>query len=126
VSSGTEDDSSGDEGRIAVRDEGDSAAERQAALVGLLSAGLEPPPAVDQLVSALAEARRAVTSYQVRNESPEGWLMSEMGRRGIRENAAVLATLELPEYRELAADAYRRVHPDRVGQLEAFLRHLQV
>jgi hypothetical protein len=45
---------------------------------------------------------------------PDGWLADETRIRGIRENAAVLAVLEVPEWREQAAEIYRREHPDRV------------
>jgi hypothetical protein len=75
-------------------------------------------------VSALADARRAVSTLKAHNEPLDAWLLSEVKIRGVRENAAVLAALEVPEYRERAATSYRDSHPDRARQLDEFLRYL--
>jgi hypothetical protein len=48
--------------------------------------------------------------------------MNRRSLRGIRENAAVLAVLELLSgRREQAAQAYRHEHPDRAGVLSDLL-----
>jgi hypothetical protein len=49
------------------------------------------------------------------------WLAGEVRLRGIRENAAVLAALEVPLRRAEVAQAYRQQHPDRVGGLNDLL-----
>jgi len=41
--------------------------------------------------------------------------------RGIRENAAVFAVLEIPGRREETARACRQEHPDRAGVLSELL-----
>lgn len=47
------------------------------------------------------------------------WLAGEVRLRGIRENAAVLAALEVPLRRAEVAQAYRQQHP--VGALNDLL-----
>ena len=98
---------------------------RQTALVELLAAGIVPVPTANQLVTALADARRHVASYHARNEPLDDWLATQVKRRGVIENAAVLAAVELPVYREMAANLYRRSHPERWPQLDGFLRQLE-
>jgi hypothetical protein len=73
------------------------------AITAFAGAGLRPPPSRALAVTALAGARRSVASHQARGESLGKWLAGEVRVRGIRENAAVLAVLELPEYRAMAA-----------------------
>jgi hypothetical protein len=73
------------------------------------------------IVMRLADARRAVTMHRERGLPPDGWLADEVRVGGIRENAAVLATLEVSEWRERATEIYRREHPDRVNVLDEFL-----
>ncbi len=82
------------------------------AIMAFLGAGLRPPPSRALAVTALAGARRSAASHQARGESLGKWLTGEIRVRGIRENAAALAVLELPGYRAMAAQAYARHHPD--------------
>jgi hypothetical protein len=102
---------------------GDRPAEerRRAALIAFLSAGMPSPPSTALLVEALAGARRTVVMHQARGLAVDHWLASEVRLRGIRENAAVLAVLEMPRRREETARAYRQQHPDRVGALNDLL-----
>jgi hypothetical protein len=92
---------------------------RSDAIVAFLGAGLSSPPSRTVMVSALANARRAVEEHQARSAAIDGWLAGEIRLRGVRENAAVLAVLELPERRPDVAAVYRGEHPDRVAALEA-------
>jgi hypothetical protein len=94
------------------------------AIMAFLGAGLRPPPSRALTVTALAGARRAVASHQARGESLGKWLAGEVRVRGIRENAAVLAVMELPEYRAMAAQAYARHHPGRITALNDLLAAL--
>src|SRR6185437_3663134 len=89
---------------------------RSAALIAFLGAGMYSPPSMALIVEWLAGARRAVALHQPRGRALDEWLAGEVRLRGIRGNAAVLAVLELlPGWREEAARAYRREHPDRAG-----------
>lgn len=100
----------------------DTPAERSAALIAFLGAGLPSPPSKALIVEALARARRAVAMHQGHGLVLDEWLAGEVRLRGIRENAAVLAVLELrPGRREETARAYRREHPDRAGALTGLL-----
>jgi len=100
----------------------DTPAERRAALLAFLGAGLPSPPSKALIVQVLAGARRAVATYQARGLAVDQWLAGEVRLRGIRENAAVLAVLELlPGLREQTARTYRHEHPDRVGALSDLL-----
>jgi hypothetical protein len=59
-----------------------------------------------------------VALHQAHDRALDEWLAGEVRLRGIRENAAVLAVLELlPGRRAEAARAYRCEHPDRAGVL---------
>jgi hypothetical protein len=102
---------------------GDLSAEerRRAALVGFIGAGMRSPPSTALLVEVLAGARRAIAMHQARGQALDQWLAGEVRLRGIRENAAVLAVLEMPGRRAEIAQAYRREHPDRVGALNELL-----
>jgi hypothetical protein len=94
------------------------------AILAFLSAGLHDRPSRAVMVSALAGARRTVAMLQSRGEPVADWLASETRLRGIRENAAALAVMEIPEHRHDTAQAYAREHPDRlriVGDLLAVL-----
>lgn len=73
------------------------------------------------MVAALAAVRCAVMVHQTRNEPFDSWLASEVRMRGVRENAAVLAVLELPARRAAMATEYRREHPDRATALDAVM-----
>ena len=101
----------------------DPAAEkrRAAAVAAFLGAGMHSPPSTALLVTALANARGSVAMHQARGLPVDEWLAGEVRLRGIRENAAVLAVLELPGRREEAAQAYRQQHRDRAGVLSELL-----
>jgi hypothetical protein len=94
---------------------------RRAAVVSFLGAGLSSPLPTSVMVSALAAARRELQAHLARRAPVNSWLESEVRLRGVRENAAVLAVLELPEQRAEIAEAYRRDHPDRVGALDELM-----
>src|SRR5215472_15485862 len=72
---------------------------RRAALTGFLGAGMPSPPSTALMVAALAGARRAVAMHQERGLAVDQWLAGEVRPRGIRENAAVLAVLEVKSIR---------------------------
>jgi hypothetical protein len=99
---------------------------RRAALVAFIGAGMPSPPSAALLVAALAGARRAVAMHQACGLAIDEWLAGEVRLRGIRENAAILAVLEMPGRREEIAQAYRRQHPDRVGTLSDLLAVLDL
>ena len=104
-------------------DGGDRPAEerRRAALIAFIGAGMPSPPSTALMVAALAGARRAVAMHQARGLAVDQWLAGEVRLRGIRENAAVAAVLEMPGQRGEIAQAYRQQHPDRAGALEDLL-----
>jgi hypothetical protein len=108
---------------VAVNDNGsglrDDQDVRSVVIVAFLGAGLPTMPPKSVLVDALSAARREVRACQARNAPIDSWLPDEIRHRGVRENAAVLAALELPEHRVEVAAAYRREHPDRVATLDA-------
>jgi hypothetical protein len=89
--------------------------------MAFLEAGLFPRPSRAQAVDALAVARRGVASCQARGEAVSEWLAGEINRRGICENAAVLAVLEIPDLRHRAAQGYVLDHPDRRQALKGLL-----
>ena len=91
------------------------------AITAFLGAGLFQQPSRAQAVDALTTARRRVASCQARGEAVSAWLAGEVHRRGIRENAAVLAVLEIPDFRHHAAQGYVLDHPDRRQALEELL-----
>jgi hypothetical protein len=88
---------------------------RGEAIMAFLGAGAHNRPSRAAMVSALASARRTVAILQSRGEPVADWLASETRLRGIRENAAALAVMEIPEHRHDTAQAYAREHPDRLG-----------
>jgi len=90
---------------------------RRAALITFLGAGMPSPPSRALMVEVLAGARRAIAMHQRHGRALNEWLAGEVRLGGIRENAAVVAVLELPGRREDAARAYCREHPDRAGVL---------
>jgi hypothetical protein len=90
----------------------------RAALAGFLSAGLDPAPSRAILVRALADARRSVAMLRSRKVSLAPWLASEIRLRGIRENAATLAVLEVANERDAIVDAYKQRYPQRAQQLD--------
>jgi hypothetical protein len=86
---------------------------RRDAIIAFLGAGLFQWPSPARAVDALAVARREMASCRARGESVRQWLAGEVHHRGIRENAAVLAVLEIPDFRHEAAQTYALDHPDR-------------
>jgi hypothetical protein len=98
---------------------------RRAALTAFLSVGIPGPPSSALLVQALANARRAVAMHQQRGLAIDQWLAGEIRQRGIKENASVLAVLEIPGRRDEIAAAYRQQHPDRTGALNDLLAVLE-
>jgi hypothetical protein len=104
------DESDGPHSAAGTRNDG-----RQTALIALLAAGSTVAPSRAAMVSALADARRAVAIHRERELPLDGWLAGEFRFRGVRENAAAVAALETPEWRDHAAAVYRREHPDRAG-----------
>ena len=90
-------------------------------IIAFLGAGLHQPPSRALAVAALARARRTVALHQVRGQSVSEWPASEARTGGIGENAAALAVMELPGYRDQARQAYALRHPDRVKILKDLL-----
>ncbi|UWP79903.1 hypothetical protein [Dactylosporangium fulvum] len=99
----------------------DPTEDRRQALLAFLNAGLPSPASTATMVTALADARRAVAAHQPRGLPLDDWLTGQIRLRGIRENAAVLAMLELPERRHQTAETYRHDHPDRSAVLDRLL-----
>jgi hypothetical protein len=97
-----------------------------AILVGFLSAGLDPAPSRAVLVSALADARRTIAALRSRREPIDQWLASEIRFRGVRENAAVLAALEVSGEPDAIANAYRERYPQRSEQLDNIVAFLKL
>ena len=97
---------------------------RSQVIMAFLSVGLHQPPSPAQAVTALASARRMVASLLTRGDPVAGWLASETRGRGLRENAAVLAAMETPEYRQMAAETYAHDHPDRFQAVNDLLAAL--
>ena len=102
----------------------DSRKFRQDALIAFMGSGLASSPTKAQLVSTLATARRSIAALRARHQNVDGWLSSEVRLRGIRENAATVAALEIPELRDRVATNYRREHPERIKPLDALLNFL--
>jgi hypothetical protein len=97
---------------------------KRAALISFLSAGLDPAPSRAVLVSALADARRAVAALRSRREPIAQWLTNEIRFRGVRENAAILAALEVSGERDEIVDAHRKRYPQRAEQLDEIVARL--
>jgi hypothetical protein len=97
---------------------------RRDTIMAFLGAGLFQRPSPAQAVGALATARREVASCRAHGESVRQWLTGEIHHRGIRENAAVLAVMDIPDFRHEAARAYALEHPDRRPVLEDMLAAL--
>jgi hypothetical protein len=93
---------------------------RHHAIIAFLGAGLRQGPSRAACVAALGAAR-AVATQQARGEPLGDWLTSEIRVRGIRENAAALAVMEVPEYRHQVAQAYALEHRDRCRVLNDVL-----
>jgi hypothetical protein len=86
---------------------------RRDAIIAFLGAGLHQPISTALAVDALGGARRAVAVSTARGASIGEWLASQTRVPRVRENAAVLAVIEMPEYQEATARAYALRHPDR-------------
>jgi hypothetical protein len=89
--------------------------------MAFLGAGLHDLLWPALVVDALGRARRSVAMYRERSEPVDDWLAGEVRLRGIRENAAVLAVLEVPQWRDQAAELYRGRYPERTRVLSALL-----
>jgi hypothetical protein len=98
---------------------------RHLAVTAFLGAGMHDPPTPAPAVQALADARRSVAACRAGNEPIVTWLADEIRFPGIRENAATLAVLELPEQRQAAAQSYVDRHPERAAILQELLAVLQ-
>ncbi len=92
-------------------------------MMAFLSAGVTPDPARAQLSTDLAAARRTVAACRRRLESCEAWLAGQVKYGGLRENAAVLATIEANPHSD-AMVAYLRRYPDRYVLASALMRLL--
>src|SRR5262249_61643375 len=74
----------------------DTPAERRAALIAFLGAGMPSAPSKALMAGALAGARRAVAMYQAHGRAVEDWLGGGIGLRGIRGKAARLVVAGVP------------------------------
>ena len=75
----------------------DDGRRRSSAIVAFLGTGMDPKPTRANMVDRLAHATRTVRELSGQGRQLEDWLADEMRIRGIRENAAVLAVLEIFE-----------------------------
>jgi hypothetical protein len=100
-------------------------AARSEALTAFLSAGVAPRPTKALLVRALAAARRSVQELRHAGRPVADWLGTESRYGGLRENAATLAVLEIPELTAAVAADYAKRHPDRADALRQMLDCLQ-
>jgi hypothetical protein len=98
---------------------------RSEVIMAFLGAGLHQPLSRALALSALAGARRTVASLLWRGDLVADWLATETRLRGIRENAATLAVMELRECRHGTAEAFARDHPDRLDILRDLLAVLR-
>jgi hypothetical protein len=100
---------------------GDREERRRAAIVSFPGAGMDPKPTPANLVKTLADARRTVMASTERPSLVQEWLTGEMRVRGIRENAAVLAVLEVTEPGSALAREFVERYPDRRPELNELL-----
>jgi hypothetical protein len=98
---------------------------RRRAITAFLRAGTRDQPSLALTVQALADARKSVAAHHARREPIDGWLAGELRSQGIKEDAATLAVLELPEYRQQTSQSYISRHPDRVAILNELLAVLE-
>jgi hypothetical protein len=94
---------------------------RRQAIIAFLGAGMHDAPSPALAVQALATARRSVAACRARNESITIWLAGEIRLPGIKENAATLAALELPEHRQATAQSYAGRYLGGLGILQELL-----
>lgn len=97
---------------------------RSDAVAAFLSVGVSPQPTKALLVRALAAARRSVAELRLAGNPIASWLGTESRCGGLRENAATLAVLEIPEQATAVADDYATRHPDRADALQQVLRYM--
>ncbi len=83
------------------------------AQLALFAAGADRRPEPWQVVERFAEASRAVAELRHRGRPLDGWLSEQIRTRGLRENAAVIAALEQPDYRDRVAREFTERYPDR-------------
>ena len=98
---------------------------RSRAIIAFLSAGMHDRPSPALCVRALADARRSVAVDRGRSKLIEEWLADEVRFCGIKENAATVAVLEIPEHRQDTARSYSSRHPDRLALLDELLAVLE-
>lgn len=98
---------------------------RSQAILAFLGAGLHQTPSRAQAVTALADARRGLAADQAHAQPIDTWLAEQVRHGGIRENAATLAVLELPEHRDHTAQDYAQRHPDRAAALDQLIENLR-
>jgi hypothetical protein len=103
----------------------DAEERRSRAIIAFLGAGMDDRPSQALCVRALADARRSLAVDRGRNTLTEQWLAAEIRFRGIKENAATLAVLEIPEHRQDTARSYASRHPDRLAFLDELLAVLE-
>jgi hypothetical protein len=96
---------------------------RQARLA-LFAAGADRRPEPWQVVERFAEASRAVAELRHCGLPLDGWLSEQIRTPGMRQNAAVIAAMEQPEYRERVAHEYIERHPDRAELVRALVELL--
>jgi hypothetical protein len=99
----------------------DDGRRRSSAIVAFLGTGVDPKPTRANMVDRLANATRTVRELSGQGRQLEDWLADEMRIRGIRENAAVLAVLEISEPGSALAQAYAERYPDRLPELTELL-----
>ena len=101
-------------------EEPNSERSQRRARLALFAAGMSYQPEPWQVVARMAEARRAIVELRWRGSPLDGWLGEEVRVRGLRENAAVIAAMEVPEYRERVAREYVERYSERAGLVHAF------
>ena len=92
--------------------------------MAFLAAAVTGPLARATALDALATARREVAAPSAEQDSIVVWVQSEIRLRGIRESAAVLATMEADINRHVVAEAYRRNHLDHAELVDQMLAAL--
>ena len=76
---------------------------RRDAVMAFLGARPDRPFSATLAVDAMASARQAVAAHLARGASIDEWLASETRIPGVRENAAVLAVMGIPEHQHPTA-----------------------
>jgi hypothetical protein len=91
------------------------------AIVAFLGTAADPEPTRANMVDRLANPTRTERELSGQGRQLEDWLADEMRIRGIRENAAVLAVLEVSKPGSALAQAYAERYPDRLPELTELL-----